>query len=88
MRVYYIYSFKDARAQEIIAGFDRDLADDRYRPFHFSPDTTSKFWKRTARKKISDADLVVFFLSSKYAGNRRNIDYEISKAQHYGKMMI
>lgn len=88
MLVYYIYSFRDPRIEEVITDINNSLKNDRYRPFRFSSSNESNGWKSKARKKIKEADLVVFFVSEVYYRNRKNIDYELSLAKRYGKKVI
>ena len=88
MQVYYVYSFGDDTAKTWIKDLDSVLKHDRFHPFNFDPQNKNTSWKSTARKKIKQADLVVFFVSQMYYNHRENIDYELHQAERYGKEII
>jgi len=88
MFVYYIYSFKDEKADDIFKKVGEELKDNRYRPFHFNKDNSPFYWKAVARSKIKKSNLVVFFMSKYYEKHKKNIDYELNLAKKYGKKII
>ncbi len=88
MFVYYVYSFQDAKAENTIMEMNRRLANNGYRPFWFTKENPSLFWKITARKKIKMSDLVIFFVSKHYSQHQENINYELKLARKYNKTIM